>query len=49
MMSISAEKILLALVGPLVVCFVLLPTAVLAAAWVVYAIVMAVKELMGDD
>lgn len=42
-------KILLAIFGPLIVLFVLIPTAVLTVAWVVYGIVMALRELWKDD
>lgn len=49
MLSGLFMKILLAIFGPLIVLFVLIPTAVLTVAWVVYGIVMALRELWKDD
>ena len=49
MLSGMFMKIILAIFGPIIVLSVLIPTAVLAAAWVVYGIVMALRELWRDD
>lgn len=48
-MVISFDAMLLAAFGPPILMFVILPTALLFAAYLIYIIVMTLKELWKND